>query len=85
MADDSIQAAEALRKLGQRVQHGLTKLHPVTDRQMAKVREAVRQHWEQTHPAQEQGQTSHISSPAREKTKRQQQSKSQSHDHGHSQ
>lgn len=85
MADENIKAAQALRKLGQRVQHGLTKLHPVTDRQMAKVREAVRQQWEQTHPGQEQSQSARTASATRQKTKRQQQSKSRSHDHGHSQ
>ena len=83
MADESLKAAEALRKLGQRVQHGLTKLHPVTDQQMAKVREAVRQHWKQTHPAQDQSQEAQAKSAVRP-TKGQQRSKSQSHDHGHS-
>ena len=84
MPDKKTKAAQALRKLGRQVQDGLTRLHPVTDQQMAKVREAVRQQWEQTHPAQDKSQTSQTASTTRPKTKTKQQDKSKSHDHGHS-
>ena len=84
MAEENIKATEALRKLGHRVQHGLTKLHPVTDQQMAKIREAVRQQWKQSHTASEQSQISTTVPTVQQKTKRQQQDKSKSHDHGHS-
>lgn len=84
MSEKKTKAAQALRKLGRQVQHGLTRLHPVTDQQMAKVREAIRQQWEQTHPAQDKSQSSQIVSTTRPKTKTKQQDKSKSHDHGHS-
>ncbi len=90
MSDEKTKAERALRALGRRVQHGLTKLEPVSEQHLAKVREAVRQQWEQTHPAQAQTESSQTVSPAQKKTKGQQrqQSQSQSHnesqDHGHS-
>ena len=95
MADDNTRAVRALRALARRVEHGLTKLHPVTEQQLAKVREAVRQQWEQTHPARAQAQSPETPRRARSKGQQQPQAKtedhSQSHDtshshgHGHSQ
>jgi len=82
MADDKTKAEKALRKLGQYFHRGLPKLHPMTDQQMSKVRDAVRQQWEQTHKGQAQNSASLTSSPSRSKTKQQQQTKSQSEDHG---
>jgi hypothetical protein len=84
MAEGNLKAAEALRKLARRVEHGLQRLHPVTDRQLAKVREAVRAEWSKRHKGQEQEKSSQTLQGSQEKEKRKQHDKSKSHDHGHS-
>jgi hypothetical protein len=88
MPDKNLDAEKKLRQLGKRVRQGLAKLHPVTDQQMGRVREAVRQRWEQTQKSRAKTQSPEATSTARCEPKHsrgQQQSKSQSHDHGHSQ
>ena len=93
MADQNKQVREKLRKLGRRVQQGWAKLHPVSEKQLAKVREAVMRQWDQTHPA--HAKTEHLdqaeaTSQRRKrqtqgsKQRRAQQDRSQSHDEGHS-
>ena len=85
MDNEQSKAQKALRTLARRVEHGLTKLQPVSAAHLAKVREAVRREWEQTHQGQEAAPTT---LPTKSKSKRQQQDKSSSHDksndHGHS-
>jgi len=88
MSDEKkTKAARALRALARRVQHGLTKLEPVSEQQLTKVRAAFRQQWAATHRDQAKTEVSQALSPAR-KTKQQQQGKSnskdRSQDHGHS-
>jgi hypothetical protein len=89
MADHENTPEEKLRKLGRSLRQGWTKLYPVTNKEMARVREAVREHWEQTHPAQSETEEAPPSSTSLAKTSRRsktqsQSHKSQSHDHGHS-
>ena len=82
MDKEQSKAQKALRTLARRVEHGLTKLQPVSAAHLAKVREAVRRQWEETQEA------APTTLPTKAKTKRQQQDKSTSHDksndHGHS-
>ena len=95
MADQNRQLREKLRKLGRRVQQGWAKLHPVTEKQLAKVREAVIHQWDQTHAA--EAKTENLdqaeATPSRQRRKRQaqgakqhraHQDRSQSHEDGHS-
>lgn len=90
MPDENTKAEKALRALARRVQHGLAKLRPVGETHLAKVREAVRQQWAQTHPEQAPTAAANTSSlaqhPEKRKTPSQSQSPShdQSNDHGHS-
>lgn len=49
MSNDNTKAEAKLRKLGERVRAGWAKLHPVSEKQLAAVRAAVRQEWEQEH------------------------------------
>ena len=92
MSEDNTKAAAKLRKLGERVRAGWTKLHPVSEKQLASVRAAVRQQWEQEHAGKSpdkgpetvkraQPTRGHSAQQARS-TKQKRQSKS--HDHGHS-
>ena len=95
MADQNKQVREKLRKLGHRAQQGWAKLHPVSEKHLAKVREAVMRQWDQTHAT--QAKTENLdqaeATPAAQRRKRQtqgskqrraQQDRSQSHDEGHS-
>ena len=90
MSDELHQAEEKLRQLGRRVRAGLARLHPPTEQQMTKVREALRQQWEQTHREQPQTTASRSQSTAqaqtqlKKKSKSQTKSKDQSESHGHS-
>ena len=92
MSEENTQEAKALRALARRVNQGLTKLRPVSQAHLVKVREAVRQQWEQTHPGHSPTQATDAGGqarqPAKAKSKTRSQSKPQSrdksHDHGHS-
>ncbi len=84
MAEENRKAVEALRVLARRVEHGLQRLHPVTDRQLAKVREAVREEWSKRHKGQEQAKSPRSLQKSQKKQKGKQHDKSKSHDHGHS-
>ena len=94
MADQNRQLREKLRKLGRRAQQGWAKLHPVTEKQLAKVREAVIQQWDQTHAAQAKTETLDQSAARSTQRRKRQaqgakqhrahQDRSQSHDEGHS-
>jgi len=90
MSDELHQAEEKLRQLGRRVRAGLARLHPPTEPQMTKVREALRQQWEQTHRKQPQQSasraqsTAHTQTQPKTKSKSQSKPKDQSEDHGHS-
>jgi hypothetical protein len=88
---DEPQAAEAkLRQLGSRVRAGLARLHPPTPQQLAKIRAAVRQQWEEKQRAQAQTEGSQTASPTQKKAQRQtrqpgkSKSRDRSQDHGHS-
>ena len=87
MTDQKAKAVRALQNLGRRVQHGLTKLEPVSGPHLAKVRAAVRQQWEARQRTQAQSKPSQAVSPA-QSTQRPSQSKpksqDRSQDHGHS-
>jgi hypothetical protein len=84
MAEENIKAIEALQKLARRVEHGLQRLHPVTDKELAKVREAVREEWSRTHKGRKQQASSQGSQKRKEREKTKEQQQSKSHDHGHS-
>ena len=95
MSDEHRQAEAKLRKLGQRVRQGWAKLYPVSEQQLAKVRAAVRQQWEQTHAGQGKSKEQEAGHPAhgtkahssqhthRNKSRRQEKSPSRDHDQGH--
>ena len=89
-------AEEKLRTLGQRLQQGWAKLHPVTDQEMAAVNEALEKQWEQTHQAdatksqtEASPPTTSLPSQSQQEQKpdkaRAQDSESQDHDHEQSQ
>lgn len=84
MSDETTKAKRALRRLGQRTQQGLTRLRPLDHRHVTKVREAVRQQWEQKQQAQTEAAKPATRSQSHSQTKRQLKSKDQSQDHGHS-
>jgi hypothetical protein len=90
---EGLRAAEAkLQKLAARLNKGWDALHPVRERHLQTVREAVRQQWEQKH-GQTQGAAAQIDRPKKHRTRSatkdsrktasQKRSKSQSHDSGH--
>jgi hypothetical protein len=46
MPDSTSEAAEKLRKLGQRLREGIAIKRPISERSLATVREAVREQWQ---------------------------------------
>ena len=46
MTDDCAEAEAKLQKLADRVHRGWAKLHPVTEKELEGVREAVREQWQ---------------------------------------
>ena len=87
MTDEQAKAVRALQNLGRRVQHGLTKLEPVSEPHLAKVRAAVRQQWEARQHTQAQSKPSQAVSPAKPtqpQAQNKSKSKDRSQDHGHS-
>ena len=46
MPDDTTQSEAKLRKLAERLHRGWEKLHPVTEKELAAVRQVVREQWE---------------------------------------
>jgi len=87
MTDQKTKAVRALQNLGRRVQHGLTKLEPVSEPHLAKVRAAVRQQWEARQRTQAQSKPSQAVSPAKPtqpQAQNKSKSKDRSQDHGHS-
>lgn len=92
MSDDNTRAAAKLRKLGEKVREGWARLHPVSEKQLAAVRAAVRQQWQQEHGSKSRVQsqrTAKQTQAAQDQTSAQAESKktkrqSRSKDHGHS-
>ncbi len=87
--NDISESAAKLRKLADRLHRGWAKLHPVTEKQMLGVREAVRDQWLREQQVQSQagstGQTHKPKAPKQAQTeaKRRKRRNDQSHGHSH--
>lgn len=91
MSDPQSNAEDSLRKLGQRLRRGWERTRPVTQEEMEKVRQAVREQWEQEHaqdrleaPAEHSpGEESEQSQEQEQRRKAQERSRDQDHDQSH--
>lgn len=80
MAEDTSRAERALRALGRRYEHGLSRLHPLDKKTLAKVRALVRQ---QGVPTQSQDTITTPGPPPQDSARSQSRSKSDGHSHSH--
>jgi len=51
MADDQTELEEKFKKVADRLHRGWAKLYPPTEKDLAAVQEAIREHWEQEQQA----------------------------------
>jgi hypothetical protein len=95
MPDDTTESEAKLRKLAERLHRGWEKLHPVTEKELAAVRQVVRAQWEheqqvrhrveKAQKAAESTQTKPAAEQKKEKKAQEQERRQndQTHKHGH--